>query len=191
MRRVTYSNVVSTLALVVAVGTGGAFAASQIDGSTLENRSVPAKKLRKKTITRKEIRQATLRTLVQGGGSYRSGHLTGEAGGFPGSGGLVQSTRTPLGLFSMSCGAASAEARYRNTTAGPADVFRSAVGSDTSTTFQTVPRNGTVAFAATETTGPEQVDLRAGKGTQLDILRVGLSRIGTHCAFDYEFVSSE
>ena len=189
--RTTYANVASTLALVVAVGTGGAWAASQIDGSTLRDRSVPGKKLRKKTVTRKEIKQATLRSLVQGGGVLRSGHLTGEAGGGPGPGDLLQSTRTPLGEMRLSCATANADARYVNTTAGTADTFRSIIGpADQNPHYDPVPRNGDVGYSATNASGPAFMDMRVGKGTRLLILRVAMSRSGTHCVFDWELVSS-
>ena len=189
-RRLSYPNIVATLALVVAVGTGGAFAASQIDGGNLRDRSVPGKKLKRHTISRTEIKQRALRSLVQGGGSQQSGHVDGEAGGFPGSGGLLTSISTPLGQFRLSCGTANADARYVNTTPGAADVFRSFVGNDTGTDFDVVARNADVGYAATNATGPEQIDIRVGKGTRLGIMRVGASRAGTHCTFNWEFVSS-
>ena len=189
-RKLSYSNVASTLALVLAAGTGGAFAASQIDGGTLRDRSVPGKKLKRHTVSRTEIKQRTLRSLVQGGGSQQSGHIEAEAGGGPGPGDLVQSITNPLGQFRLACGTANADARYVNTTAGDADVFRSFVGNDTGTDFDVVPRNADVGYAATNATGPEQVDIRVGKGTKLGIMRVGLSRAGTHCTFNWEFVSS-
>jgi hypothetical protein len=191
MKKLTYPNVVSTLALAVALGTGGAWAADQINGSQLVDRSVGGRKLKNDTVKAKQVKESTLKDLVHGAGRYRSGHLTGEAGGFPGSGGVVQSTSTPLGEFRMSCGAANADARYKNTTTGPADVFRSFVGNDTGTDFDVVPHNGDVGYAATNATGPEQVDIRVGKGAKLGILRVGLSRVGTHCTFDYEFITSQ
>lgn len=40
-----YSKVVSTLALVVSLGTGGAYAASQVNGATIKNHTIPATKL--------------------------------------------------------------------------------------------------------------------------------------------------
>jgi hypothetical protein len=58
--RLTFANVTSILALVVALGTGGAFAATQIDGSAIKKRSVPANRIKKDALTGKEIRERSL-----------------------------------------------------------------------------------------------------------------------------------
>src|SRR4051812_3825741 len=55
----SYANVVATLALVLAVG-GTSYAASQINGKNLKNRSVAGKKLKKNTVTGTEVREAKL-----------------------------------------------------------------------------------------------------------------------------------
>ncbi len=47
--RLSYANVVATLALFVAVGTGGAYAASKINGSSIRDRSIPASKISPRT----------------------------------------------------------------------------------------------------------------------------------------------
>jgi hypothetical protein len=57
--RLTYSNVVATIAIFMALG-GGAYAASQINGKQLKKRSVAGKKLKKNTVTGKEVKEATL-----------------------------------------------------------------------------------------------------------------------------------
>jgi hypothetical protein len=58
----TYSNVVSTLALFIALG-GSSYAALTIDGSSIERRSIPAAKLKRNSITGKEVRESRLRVL--------------------------------------------------------------------------------------------------------------------------------
>src|SRR4051812_5858248 len=57
--RISYANVVATLALVLAVG-GTSYAAGLISGKSLKNRSVAGKKLKKNTVTGTEVREAKL-----------------------------------------------------------------------------------------------------------------------------------
>jgi hypothetical protein len=57
--RLTYANVVATLALVLAIG-GTSYAAVTINGKNLKNRSVAGKKLKKNTVTGTEVREAKL-----------------------------------------------------------------------------------------------------------------------------------
>jgi hypothetical protein len=57
--RLTYANVMSTLAVFVALG-GSSYAALEINGSSIENRSIPAKKLKRNSITGREVRESRL-----------------------------------------------------------------------------------------------------------------------------------
>lgn len=58
--RLTYANVVATLALFVALG-GTAIAAHElIDGKDIEKNSVPGNRLKTKTVTGKQVKTATL-----------------------------------------------------------------------------------------------------------------------------------
>ena len=57
--RISYANVVATLALVLAVG-GTSYAAITINGKNLKNRSVAGKKLKKNTVTGTEVRESKL-----------------------------------------------------------------------------------------------------------------------------------
>src|SRR3954452_8977342 len=57
--RISYANVVATLALVLGV-SGTSYAATQLNGKKLKNRSVAGKKLKKNTVTGKEVREAKL-----------------------------------------------------------------------------------------------------------------------------------
>ena len=54
--RLTYANVVATLALFIAVGTGGAYAVSKIDGSDIRNRSLTGREFKANSIGGKVIR---------------------------------------------------------------------------------------------------------------------------------------
>jgi hypothetical protein len=58
-KRLTYANVMSTLALFVALG-GSSYAAFTINGSSIKNCSISAKKLRHNTISGWEIKESSL-----------------------------------------------------------------------------------------------------------------------------------
>lgn len=58
-RRLTYANVMATLAVFIALG-GSSYAAVRISGSNIENRSISARKLRHNTVGGYEIRETTL-----------------------------------------------------------------------------------------------------------------------------------
>jgi hypothetical protein len=55
----TYANVMSTLAMFVALG-GSSYAALKISGRNIESRSIPAKKLKRNSITGREVRESRL-----------------------------------------------------------------------------------------------------------------------------------
>jgi hypothetical protein len=57
--RLTYANVMSTLAVFIALG-GSSYAALEISGSSIKNRSIPAKKLKRNSITGREVRESRL-----------------------------------------------------------------------------------------------------------------------------------
>ena len=59
-RRMTYANVMSTLALFVALG-GSSYAAMKISGKSIERRSIPATKIERNSITGREVRESRLR----------------------------------------------------------------------------------------------------------------------------------
>lgn len=58
--RATYANVVSTLALVVALGGTGAYAAGQITGKEIKNNSVAGKDVKNRSLTGKDVRPGSL-----------------------------------------------------------------------------------------------------------------------------------
>jgi hypothetical protein len=58
-QRLTYANVMSTLAVFIALG-GSSYAALSINGSSIKKRSISAKKLKRNTITGAEIRESRL-----------------------------------------------------------------------------------------------------------------------------------
>src|SRR5437763_9470331 len=57
--RISYANVVSTLALVLALG-GVSYAAVKISGTNIKDRTVTAKKIKKNALTGNEINESKL-----------------------------------------------------------------------------------------------------------------------------------
>src|SRR5512133_3817503 len=57
--RLTYANVMATLAVFIALG-GSSYAALTISGSQIENRTVSGKKLKRNTLGGKEIKESRL-----------------------------------------------------------------------------------------------------------------------------------
>jgi hypothetical protein len=58
-RRLTYANVMSTLAVFIALG-GSSYAAFTISGSDIKNRSIAGNKVKRNTLTGKQIRESRL-----------------------------------------------------------------------------------------------------------------------------------
>lgn len=207
-KRLNYANVVSTLALVLAVGTGGAWAATTIHGKLIKKNTVTGNKLKKNTLGTREVNETKLGKVpsaelatnssllggtgpegfVRGGGSHSTGRTSVPAGDNPN---VVKTFQTPVGEFRLGCGNANADVRYFNTTPGSADVFRFHFrgAGDDDTNFDVVPENGDVGYAATDAIGAVFFDLRAGKGEQVAVLRVGQRRAGTTCIFTWELVT--
>jgi len=74
-QRLTYANVMSTLAVFIALG-GSSYAAITISGSSIENRSIPPKKLKRDSITGKEIRESRLSRVPRARTAGRLGRFT-------------------------------------------------------------------------------------------------------------------
>jgi hypothetical protein len=74
-QRLTYANVMSTLAVFIALG-GSSYAALTINGSDIQNRSIPAKKLKRNSITGKEIRESRLNRVPRARRADRLGEFT-------------------------------------------------------------------------------------------------------------------
>jgi hypothetical protein len=222
--RLSYANVVSTLALILAVGTGGAWAATTIHGNLIKKNTVTGNKLKKNTLGTREVNEAKLGKVpsagnadtagiaasatlaqtasnsdllggigvdgfVRGGGSQTAGRTTGPAGNSPN---VIRTFQTPLGEFRLGCGNAAADVRYFNTTPGDADVFRTFVGpTTTNTNYDVEPSGGGtgLGYSAGGGQGPHFVDIRAGKGEQVAILRVGERREGSTCIWNWELIT--
>lgn len=71
--RLTYANVVATIALFVAVGTGGAYAVSKIDGSAIRTHSLTGKQLKSNSIGGRVVKESSLRPVPRAQNSARLG----------------------------------------------------------------------------------------------------------------------
>lgn len=100
----TYGNVMSTIAIFIALGSS-AYAFEEINGSSINNRSIPGKKLKKHTVGNKEINLKRLvvahaqtadrvsKLLVTGGSRRvrrKSGLMASASSAAPSSGSLVR-----------------------------------------------------------------------------------------------------
>jgi hypothetical protein len=111
--RLSYANVVATLALFVALG-GSSYAVSAISGSQLKNNSVSGKKLKRNTIGGSRIKESRLGTVPRARNAARVGGLTAQrlllkcpAGTFPAADVCVEThARSPLNYSSAvgACG---------------------------------------------------------------------------------------
>jgi hypothetical protein len=74
-KRLTYANVMSTLAVFIALG-GSSYAALTINGATIKNRSIAGKKLRVNTLTGAQIKESRLARVPRARMADRVGGLT-------------------------------------------------------------------------------------------------------------------
>ena len=74
-QRLTYANVMSTLGVFIALG-GSSYAALTISGSDIRNRSIPAKKLKRNSITNREVRESRLSRVPRARRADRLGSFT-------------------------------------------------------------------------------------------------------------------
>jgi hypothetical protein len=76
-KRLRYANVMSTLAVFIALG-GSSYAAMTINGNSIKNRSISAKKLKRNTITGREIRESRLGRVNRAKRADTLGGLTAD-----------------------------------------------------------------------------------------------------------------
>ena len=74
-QHLTYANAMSTLAVFIAL-SGSSYAALTIRGTSIENRSIPAKKLKRNSITAKEVRESRLSRVPRAARADRLGRFT-------------------------------------------------------------------------------------------------------------------
>jgi hypothetical protein len=73
-QRMTYANVMSTLAVFIALG-GSSYAAVRINGKSIKNRSIAAAKLKRNSLTGREIRESRLGRVPWAATADRLGRL--------------------------------------------------------------------------------------------------------------------
>ena len=73
--RLSYANVMSTMAVFVALG-GSSYAAVTINGSSIRNRSIPGAKLRHDTLTGRQIKESKLARVPHARNADKLGGLT-------------------------------------------------------------------------------------------------------------------
>lgn len=71
--RLTYANVVATLALFIALGSGGAYAVSKIDGSDIRKRSLTGKQFKTSSIGSRVVKESSLRPVPRARNAARLG----------------------------------------------------------------------------------------------------------------------
>ena len=74
-QRLTYANVMSTIAVFVAVGLGGAYAADKITSRDLARNSVKSKAIKDRGVKGKDVKDATLKSADYGDGSVAATDL--------------------------------------------------------------------------------------------------------------------
>ncbi len=72
-RHLTYANVVATLALVIALGAGTAFAAGKINGKSIRKGTITGNKLKRDTLTGAQISESSLDKVPS---AIRADHAT-------------------------------------------------------------------------------------------------------------------
>src|SRR4051794_37368601 len=76
-RHMTYANVMATLAVFIALG-GSSYAAVKITGASIKNRSIAAKKLKRNSLTSREVRESRLGRVPRAATADRLGDLTAD-----------------------------------------------------------------------------------------------------------------
>ena len=74
--RLTYANVVATLALFIALGGTSVAASSLISGSKIKKESIPGNRLKKHTLTSTQVDVAKLGTVPHAASADAAGHAT-------------------------------------------------------------------------------------------------------------------
>jgi len=77
--RLTYANVVATLALLIAVSTGGAYAASKLDGGDIRKRTLTGAHLKSNTVGGRVVKEKSLKPVPRARNAAR---LEGHAAEF-------------------------------------------------------------------------------------------------------------
>ena len=209
--------VIAMLALFAAL-TGSSYAepiraglSGMIGGKSIKKRAIGPKHIKRNIITGAHVREPRLGKVPTAGEAddaktldgkdslaFVDGNVTISAGRTTGAaaGGLdpnpIRTLETPVGSFVLSCGAANADSRYRNTTGTNQDVYRTWLddGSPAGFDYLDAAPDADIGYAATPGTGPALVELSAGSGDTHARLRVNTRRVGTTCTWNWELLVS-
>jgi hypothetical protein len=139
-RRLTYANVVASLALFAALG-GSAYAANQINGGSIKKESIGGGKLKKETITSKQIKKGSLNSSVINTSTLATVPSATTA--------TTAQTATSATTAALATRATSAETADRATSAQVAESAKTAQTADSATTAQTATTAATATSATT------------------------------------------
>ncbi len=170
---VIYANVTSTLALLVALGGTGAYAADKIDGKTLKNESVTGKKIKDGSLTGGDLANDVLTSGPAGPrGPAGPAGPSGPAGATPFDIRVVDSV-TP-GATTVSAGTfggipLTAVCRVDNSGHNTADLYGSSPDEHPAVSYAQQMRriNGSLSTSATHVVGPNN-SFRLGHFTEDD-----------------------
>jgi len=108
--KLTYANVVATLALFVALG-GSSYAALTITGKNIKNRSVSGKKLKNNSVGARQVKESRLGTIRRAANAAKLGGLTSDqlllqcpAGTLPAATACVEVNPRPAASFGGAAG---------------------------------------------------------------------------------------
>lgn len=71
--RITYGNVVATVALFLALGTGGAYAVNKITGGDVRDRSLTGREFKSNSVNGRVVKESSLRAVPRAQNSSRLG----------------------------------------------------------------------------------------------------------------------
>jgi hypothetical protein len=150
-RRLTYANVVASLALFAALG-GSAYAANKINGNSIQKESIGAGKLKNGTITSKQVKPGSLNSSVIDLSTLTTVPSATTA--------TSAQTATNATTAALATRATSAETADRATSAQVAESAKTAQTADSATTAQTAQTatSATSATTATSATSATEAD---------------------------------
>jgi hypothetical protein len=121
LKHLSYANVMSTLAVFIALG-GSSYAAYSINGNAIKNRSITGLKLRHNTLTGTQIRESSLATVPRARNAARVGGVTVQdlkvkcpPDTFPVAGVCIEKVARPAAAY----GSAVSTCQIAGTPAGP------------------------------------------------------------------------
>jgi hypothetical protein len=98
--RTRYGNVVATVALLVAVGSGVAYAGSKISGTTIKKGSEPGNRLKKNSVTGTQVKETSLGSVPKAAEAGRAGSAnSAETARVATSAGNLASGQTERGTY--------------------------------------------------------------------------------------------